>query len=145
MITIRSTLLLIVLSSLSAPALAIYKCEAAGKVVYSDMPCLASGKMKEIAIAPPLSEPSVAQRQLDDDKKELRRLETSRQKDEAAAEKERRHAFKAHEAKQKKCKDLALRTKYADEDAANANWKTAEKAKRNARRATEKYQLSCHQ
>lgn len=138
----QSTLLLFVLLSFSAPALAIYKCEFDGKVVYSDAPCH-EGRMKELVITPPLSDPDAAQRQLAQDKKEAQRLEDRRKKHEAIEDRNRQRAAKAHEARKKKCATLALRTKWADEDAAKAAGKTVEKAKRNAQRAAEKYQLEC--
>jgi hypothetical protein len=140
-----STLLLLALLSASAPALAVYKCEAAGKVVYSDAPCRSTtgGSMKEIDIAPPLSDAATAQQRAEQDKKELQRLETARRKQEAIDEKERHHAFKAQEAKKKKCRELALRSKWAREDAAQAVGKSSEKARRNAHRAAEKYHLAC--
>lgn len=49
------SLILLLLLSFSAPALAIYKCEFSDKVVYSDLPCK-NGKMKKLSIAPPLSD-----------------------------------------------------------------------------------------
>jgi short-subunit dehydrogenase involved in D-alanine esterification of teichoic acids len=139
------TLLLLALLSVSAPALAVYKCEAAGKVVYSDAPCrnVIGGSMKEIDVAPPLSDTASAQQRAEQNRKELHRLETARKKQEAIDEKERRHAFKTQEAKKKKCRELALRAKWAREDAAQAAGKSSEKARRNAHRAAEKYHLAC--
>jgi hypothetical protein len=142
--TPSALLLLIALLSFSAPALAIYKCEAAGKVVYSDVPCHnAGGTIKEIAVAPPLSDADSAHQRSTQDKKELHRFEAARKKQEAIDDKNRKRAFKVQEAKKKKCDDLALRAKWAQEDAAQAVGKSSEKAKRNAHRAVEKYQLAC--
>lgn len=141
-----SMLLLLVLLSFSAPALAVYKCESGGKVVYSDTPCHdggAPGSMKEIAITAPSPDTGTAQQKLAHDKEKLRDLEARRQKQEAIEEKERQKIFKANQAKKKKCADLALRSKWANEDAATARAKSAEKAKRAARRVAEKYELEC--
>lgn len=135
-------LLLFVLLFFSAPALAIYKCEADDKVVYSDTPCR-TGKATEITGAAPSSDAKAAQQKLARDKAELRRLEVQRQKREAIAEKERQKLFKANEAKKKKCADLALRVKWANEDAARASMKSAERAKQKTRRLAEKYRLEC--
>jgi len=139
-----STLLLLVLLSFSAPALAIYKCESSGKTTYSDTPCHnVSGNMKEIAVAAPPSDSKAAQQRLAQDKKELQRLETRRHREDAIAEREQHSRFKAHEAKKKKCENLALRSKWAKEDAAHAPIRTAARAKRKALRAAEKQQLEC--
>jgi hypothetical protein len=128
--------------SFSAPALAVYKCEFAGKVAYSDAPCR-DGKMKELDIAPPLSDPDAAQQRVAQDKEDLQRLESRRKKHEAIEEKQRRRAARAQQARKKKCATLALHSKWADEDAAGANIRSSEKAKRKAQRAAEKYQLEC--
>lgn len=142
--TPSALLLLIALLSFSAPALAIYKCEVAGKVVYSDVPCHnAGGTIKEIAVAPPLSDADSAQQRAAQEKKELHQVESVRTKQRAADDKDRARSFKAQEAKKKKCGELALRAKWAREDAAQAAGKTVDKAKRNAHRAAEKYQLAC--
>lgn len=139
-----STLLLLILLTFSAPALAIYKCESGGKTTYSDTPCHnASGNMKEIAVTAPSSDTKAAQQKLAQDKKELQRLEARRHKEEAATERERQIRFKAHEAKKKKCENLALRSKWAKEDAAHAPIKKEARAKRKALRAAEKQHLEC--
>jgi hypothetical protein len=137
-------LLLIALLSFSAPALAVYKCEAAGKVVYSDTPCHdGGGNMKKLEIAAPLSDSESAQQRATQNKKELHQLETDRRKQEAKDDKVRQRAHKVQQAKKKKCDDLALRSKWAREDAAQAAGKSREKAKRTAERADEKYQVAC--
>lgn len=142
-----STLLLLVLLSFSAPALAVYKCESANKTIYSDLPC-DTGKadsMKEIAIATPTVDTASAQKKLKEDKQELQRLQQRRQKQDAIEERQREKHYKAAEAKKKKCAESAQRVKWANEDAASASPKTAERAKRKAQRAAEKHQLSCKQ
>jgi hypothetical protein len=141
----RSSLLMaLALLSCSAPALAVYKCEAAGKTVYSDVPCADSvHSMKEIQIDTGGDNAADAQQRLQQDKKELQRLETARRKQEAADEKAARRARKARQAHEKKCEDLALRVKWAKEDADHAGIRAREKAQRKLHRAEEKYQLSC--
>ena len=136
-------LLLLVLLTISAPALAIYKCESAGRTVYSDAPCH-DGKGAALDIdTRPSGDPEAAQQQLSQEKRELQRIENARQKQQAIDQRERRKLYKASEAKKKKCADLALRKKWADEDASSAHPKSQERAKRTARRATEKHELEC--
>lgn len=136
-------LLLLVLLAVSAPALAIYKCESGGRTVYSDAPC-SSGKSTALEInTRPSGDPDAAQQQLSQDKQELQRIENARQKQEAIDQRERRKQYKTGEAKKKKCADLALRKKWAEEDAASAHPKSQERARRTARRAAEKHELEC--
>jgi hypothetical protein len=139
-------LLLCLLVSVSAPAMAVYKCESRGKTTYSDTPCV-EGKSQELSnrqiVTASESDTAEAQRQLAQDKREARRLESARLRREAAEEKERSRIAKAHASKKKQCASLALRKKWSDEDAADAAGKSAEKARRNARRAAEKYELEC--
>lgn len=142
----KPSLILITLAllSLSAPALAVYKCEAAGKTVYSDVPCpdsVHSGK--ELRLTTGASDSADAQRRQQQDKKELQRLESARKKQEAVDQKEQQRARKAQQARAKKCNALALRIKWAKEDADRATGRSREKAERNLRRAEEKHQLSC--
>lgn len=135
-------MLLLVLLAISTPALAIYKCESAGRVVYSDMPC-PGGKPLDLDIASPSGDPTDAQQQAQQDKRELQRIENAKQKEYAADERERRSLQKRNASRQKKCADLALRRKWAEEDAASAHPKSAERAKRTARRAAEKHEQEC--
>jgi hypothetical protein len=142
----RKTLMLAFLVSLSTPALAIYKCESDGKISYSDSPCV-NGKSVRFE-EPPHSAPlppdaANARQQATRDKNELKRLENERERQEAQEDKERRKLVQADAAKRKKCSELALQQKWAEEDASAASGKSAEKAKRNARRKAEKLQMEC--
>lgn len=136
------SLILLLLLSFSAPALAIYKCEFSDKVVYSDLPCK-NGKMKKLSIAPPLSDQSEAQQRLAHDKQQLEDLETQRHQREALEEKQQKKESKTRQAREKKCALLALRLKWAKEDIAHAHLKSKVNAQRKAQRASEKYQLVC--
>lgn len=142
----RRSLLMCFLLAISVPALAAYKCELGGKVTYSDVPCL-DGKGQELKQTEPntVSSRDAAQatQQSVREKKELTRLETLRHKREAIEEKEARQAARVAASKRKKCESLAQRVKWAQEDAAHAAGRTAEKAKRKARRLDEKYELEC--
>lgn len=135
--------LVISLLTFSTPALAIYKCESGGRIVYSDTPC-SNGKSTTLNIdAGPLGDPDTARDQVEQDKRQLQQLESARQKQDAIDDREHRRRQKAHAAKQKKCADLALKRKWAEEDVTNAHPKSVERARRSARRAAEKHELEC--
>ena len=140
-----STLLLLVLLSFATPAWSIYKCVSGDQTVYSDAPCQngAAGSMKEIAVATPATDIASAQKQLQQDKQTLQRLQQRRHKADAQEERQQAQRYKAAEAKKKKCAESAQRVKWANEDAASAHPKTAERSRQKARRATEKHQLAC--
>ena len=142
----RRSLLMCLLLAISVPVFAAYKCEVGGKVTYSDVPC-PDGKGKELKQPEPNTASSrnaaQATQQNARDKKELTRLETQRHKREAIEEKEARQAARAAASHRKKCDTLAQRVKWDQEDAAHAAGRSAEKAKRKARRMDEKYALEC--
>lgn len=127
--------------SWSVPSFAIYKCEADGKVSYSDEECT-GGKTLDISNATP-ADAAESQQRLDREKRLLSRLENERQKQDARVEKERLRTAKANADQQKKCATLARRQKWADEDAALATGKSGEKARQRARRAAEQYDEAC--
>ncbi|MDB5764203.1 MAG: hypothetical protein JWQ21_3198 [Herminiimonas sp.] len=144
-------LLLSLLISFSAPALAIYKCESNGKITYSDEPCRggkvldvdpASGKTAA-SDAADAADAADAGKQITREKSEVKRLENERHKREAKDEQAQQKAARISAAKHKKCVSLAMRKKWGEEDAAAASGKSAEKAKRNARRKAEKYETEC--
>lgn len=138
-------LLFFALIFLSAPALAIYKCETGGQTVYSDTACHDSktNSMKEIVVVPPALDSASAQKKLQQEKQELQRLQQHRAKQDAQEERQQEKRYKAAQAKKKKCAESAQRVKWANEDAYNAQPKTAEREKQKARRAQEKHQLAC--
>lgn len=137
------------LLSVAAPAFAIYKCDTNGKVMYSEAPC-PGGKVLDIDTAPP-ADASKADKQaarerratLRMEKRETLRMENERRKREAREEREQRRAAKAHAAKQKKCATLVRRQRWAEEDAASATGRSADKARRKARRAAEVVEDEC--
>jgi hypothetical protein len=139
-------LLLSLLVSISAPALAIYKCESNGKVTYSDEACRGG---KVIELPEPTgktllsSDAASARRQVAHEKSEVKRLENERHKREAAEDKQQQRVARLHAVKQKKCASLAMRQKWSEEDAAAAIGKSAGKAKRRARRKAEQYENEC--
>ncbi|HJU71598.1 MAG TPA: DUF4124 domain-containing protein [Paucimonas sp.] len=129
----------------SAPAFAIYKCESNGQVTYRDNPC-PSGKsvdLGEKTQSVPAADATHERERIGQQKREADRLEKARHKRETQEEKTQHIAARAAQARAKKCAALALHTKWANEDAASASGKSAEKSKRKARRTAENYQMQC--
>jgi type IV secretory pathway VirB10-like protein len=142
--TTRHALVLLTIALVASPAMAVFKCEAAGKTVYSDAPCQTSAsRMKEIEIQPPAAESSEARQRLQQEKKELERLQSVRRKQEAADQKAMQRQRRAAAARKKKCDAQALRLKWVREDAQQAMGRSREKLQQKLRRAEESYRLSC--
>ena len=135
-------LLIAVLVSLSAPALAAYKCTAGGKTTYSDAPC-AGGKVIDISDPASPSEAVRIQQQTAQENKQVKQLESARHKREAIEEREQQRVARAYAVKKIKCASLAQRQRWSHEDADKAVGKTAAKFKLKARRADDKFQLEC--
>lgn len=124
------------------PALAVYKCEADGKVSYGDSAC-ADGKKLPFSPETDAASASMAQKRLMSDKKEAERLSAIRHKEEAIQEKQAAKYRRIAASQQKKCLLMEQRLKWAEEDASKATGSSAEKSRRKAKRANEKYQLEC--
>ncbi len=124
--------------SFCAPALAVYKCESDGKVGYSETPC-PDGQLLDLNTSVRDADAAQAKQQITADKKKLANMENTRHKREAIEER----AARVQAAKYKKCAALAQRKKWALEDAASASGKSSAKARRNAQRLSEKYELEC--
>jgi len=138
----RHLLLLPLLAAFAIPASAAYKCEANGKITYSDLPCPNAKLVKlDDPVAP--EEASSAQRRAAQDKTELQGLAYERHKQEAIADKEQRRLARLTSTKQKRCTSLMQRKKWADEDLAAASGRTMAASKRKAHRAAEKLALEC--
>jgi flagellum-specific peptidoglycan hydrolase FlgJ len=137
----QCALLLTLLLAFTAPAFALYKCEAGGKVTYSDEPC-PGGKVLDIDRTPPI-DAAKANKQAAQEKKQAERIDREQRKRDAQEERDRRQAAKLYAAKQNKCMTLAQRQKWADEDITSATRKSIDKTKRRARRAAEQYQMEC--
>ncbi len=138
----RAALLLALLMSCSAPALALYKCGSDGKITYGDLPCL-NGKTQDTFDPSAVTESAYSPQQLAADKAKVERLERTRHQREAKEELVQRQASHAAAKHRKNCQALALKQRWAQEDARQAAGKSAEKARIKASRSTEKYQLSC--
>lgn len=142
----RLFLILSVLLAVSTPALAINKCELDGRISYSDKPCSDGKAVRFDAPAdnqPMAPDAARARDQAMREKNELKRFEDERRQREAKEDKDRQKLARADETQRKKCADLALRQKWAEEDAAAARGKSTEKAKRDARRKAEIFQAEC--
>ena len=136
--------LLSILLLITVPAFALYKCEAGGKTSYSQTPCPGGVQLDDQAsAAPSASALAEAKRKAAADKKEADRLTKARHAAEAKEARERERIARAAEAKRKKCAGLALRKKWAEQDAESASLRTEARAKRKALRASEKYQAEC--
>lgn len=129
--------------ALASPALAAYKCESAQGLTYSDTPCPGGKQVVLDQGSVNAADSKQALQRAAQEKKELKELESARHKREANEEKEQKKTAKQVAAQRKKCSALAQKRKWSEEDAASAPLKSTEKAKRKARRATEKYELEC--
>ncbi|MGV3743158.1 MAG: hypothetical protein ACO1NO_12695 [Burkholderiaceae bacterium] len=129
----------------SASSFAIYKCEANGKIIYSDEECT-EGRAKAIDTTNSQLSDSAANEAAARSKREkeaLKLLEEKRRKEEVLEEKARQKKLRAEEALNKKCQAMALKVKWSEEDASAATGKSAEKSKRTAHRNREKYEAEC--
>ena len=121
------------------PAFAVYKCEQSGRFTYSDAPC--DGLQKEMPA--PAAAASNHDAEMARAQSELRRLQNSREQKERQDQQFRNLALRGQVARQKKCRALALQSKWKQEDAQLAPLASQTKTRRLARRAEEKYQSEC--
>lgn len=124
---------------LSTPAFAVYKCESNGHVTYSDSSC-PGGRQLDI---PPAPDSAEARQRAVQEQQALKRLENERRKAELQEAKGRQQAANRQAARRRKCASLERRKKWAAEDAATTYIRSAEKAKRKARRAEETFEAEC--
>lgn len=142
----RQGVLLILLTAVSMPALAIYKCESHGHVTYTDAPC--GAKQSELPPTPAASDPASARRQAASERQQLAVMEKEREKARAVRERQqqRQERDKSAQAQKKKCTLLALEKKWSAEDAASATRTVSDKSlsvQRQARRKAERYEAEC--
>jgi hypothetical protein len=143
MLKLPASLLLI---ALCQPAWAIYKCELNGKISYRDTPC-ESGKA--LSMQTPIEskvsavDAEVAAQRAERDREQLSQIEAEHERAELRAQKIRHAAAKADATQKKKCAKLAQKKQWLEDDAAAANMKSREKAKRAARRKADEYELEC--
>lgn len=142
----RHYLIAILLLCASLPAKAIYRCEQNGTVSYADQPCN-GGRSINIsenvrdAVSP--GDAAAARKRLQQQKRAAAEIDKEKTKESEKERKALQLAARKAAAKEKACQPLALRKKWAEEDAANADKKSSDAAKRKAKRAAERYNLTC--
>ncbi len=136
---------LLLMTSAKAQAEATFRCDADGKISYSDVACPGGKVLPAADLRAPATvqaESHAAQQRAQADKKQLLTLEENRQKEEHADRKARQHALNVANAQRRKCDALALRKKWLD-DEASASHRVSAKAKRKSQRLAEQHALQC--
>jgi hypothetical protein len=143
-------LLLCLLVAPPASALAIYKCESDGRVLYSDTQCR-GGKLlalrEPVRNNPPAS-PTKINAEVEQARLQGSRLENERLLREAAQQAALERVALDDYLLTKKCAALALRKRWADEEAQLASNRSGyddsgQNARRIARAVNEKYEAQC--
>jgi hypothetical protein len=132
-------------SLICSPAFAIFKCEAGGKITYSDAPCQGEVSSELRAVpAIPAADQKRARDKAQADKAALARIEGARQKDEVRNAYAVAQAGKMSAAHKKKCDALEQQVKWREDDLRHAEKpKSIERSKRSLQRARDKYHLDC--
>ena len=139
----RIRILLPLLTSLIAsPALAVFKCEADGKVTYSDTAC-AGGKRLDLKDRVPESDARQATLRARQQKAELDRIDALQRKEQAQQAKVRNQIARANARQAKKCDALAKSKQPADDAIATAPEKSITQVKAKARQAGERHAAEC--
>jgi len=126
----------------AALAGAVYKCTVDGKISYSDAPCAAGASVVLEAPAAPAADPA-AGAALRHQQKQADALQKSRLKREEREERDAARAAKDAAVQRKKCDQLRLKKRWADEDARRATGSATEAARLRAHRAGEAMSLEC--
>jgi hypothetical protein len=121
---------------------AVYKCTVDGKVSYSDAPCAAGASVVLEAPATPPADPA-AGATLRNQQKQADTLQKTRLKREEREERDAARAAKDAAVQRKKCDQLKLKKRWADEDARRATGSATEAARLRAHRAGEAMALEC--
>ena len=135
--------ILLSLSCFTPPAAAIYKCEQAGVVTYTDVPC--DGQQLSITVPVKLreAEGKTGDNSLAHEKKEVAKLQAIREQRERQDKQIRDLSARGAAARERKCQSLALQLKWREEDLRDAPLGSQDKARKMARRAAEKYRNDC--
>jgi hypothetical protein len=138
-----SAAVLLSLSGFAPPAAAIYKCEQAGVVTYTDVPC--DGQQLSITVPEKLREAEgrTDDKSLEREKKEVAKLQAIREQRERQDKQIRDLSARGAAARERKCKSLSLQLKWREEDLRDAPLGSQDKARKMARRAAEKYRNDC--
>ena len=133
----------ITLSCVTSPASAIYKCEQVDVITYTDMPC--DGQQLSVTVPQKSSgtDEKIDDKSLTREKKEVAKLQAIREQRERQEKQIRDLSARGAAARERKCKSLALQLKWREEDLRDALPGTQDKARKMARRATEKYRNDC--
>jgi len=131
----------------ATPAWAIYKCEADGKVTYSDAACT-NAKTINVDTSKGntgISPPQAVQNTTESQRLARERTKTDKQqiKAQQKAEREAARAKLVEDKQKRKCAQLAQRKKWADDDVRTATIKNLEKARRKSSRVNDQYQAEC--
>ena len=137
--TAASTAIFLSLSCVALPAAAIYKCEQAGVVTYTDIPC----NGQQLSVAVPDKPHETDDKSLAREKREVAKLQAIREQRERQDKQIRDLSTRGAAARERKCKSLALQLKWREEDVRDAPLSAQDKARKMARRATEKYRNDC--
>lgn len=144
---LRSGAAIVTLAACGYAGAAAYRCDGAGKVTYTNLPC-ATGRQTELQNLPQAPAPedraaAAIRRRADD--AALAALErdraNTRRSDERAAAIARRTA--GHDTRAATCTKLALRAKRAGEDAETAGPRDQARKRILARRTDEDYAATC--
>ena len=137
------TAIFLYLSCFTSPASAIYKCEQAGVVTYTDIPC--DGQQLSVTVPQKShdTEEKTDEKSLAREKKEVARLQAIREQRERQDKQIHDLSARGAAARERKCKSLALQLKWREEDLRDAPLNTQTKARKMARRAAEKYRTDC--
>lgn len=128
------------------PAKAIYRCEQKGTVSYADEPC-AGGRSTDIsedvrdAVSP--GDAAAARKQLQQQKRAVANMDREKSKEREKQSKARQVSIRKAAEKEKACQSLALKKKWAEDDLASADSRSADSARRKAQRTAEQYNVSC--
>jgi hypothetical protein len=136
----KRLLLVALMWGVSFSAFAVYRCDIGGNVTYSDNPCPGG---RQLDIKPAQAPDAGATKRLAQEKKELKLLETARHKREAQEEKAMQRAARQQAATKSHCDKLAMRKKWADEDAKQGSRRHIDNAKLKSRRLSEQHALEC--
>ncbi|NVM79701.1 hypothetical protein FHW83_005542 [Duganella sp. SG902] len=126
----------------AALAGAVYKCTVDGKITYSDTPCAAGTGVVLESPAAPAADPA-AGAALRRQQKQADTLQKARLKREEQDDRDAARDAKAAATQRKKCDQLRLKKRWADEDARRATGQATEAARLRAQRAGEAMSLEC--
>lgn len=131
--------------TLSQPAQAIFQCDKAGHTTFQDKPCPAGSVSRQLAEPPPVnaSEMARAKQNATLQKQQLTKLEAEKAKQAQLDSKLAASHAKQNARTLRQCNTLAMKQKWAEQDAEKAEGKARGKAQTKARRAAEKYQSVC--